>query len=404
MSNYIGCLFLIVLPCLGLSQTENYWTKKSDFAGLKRERAVAFSIGDFGYVGTGLDTAEIVHNDLWKYDPTLDSWTQMANLPGSVRRNAVGFSVGNMGYIGTGIDSAEAQIPGATVLNDFWQYNPSSNSWVQKADFPGFGNSGVYFATGFGIDSKGYICGGKNGPNSYSDELWEYKPATDQWAQLGDFPGGIRYQLSSFTIGYKAYVGLGTDQDLFNNDFWEFSTATNSWSQIENLPSSERSASMTFTIGQRGYVCMGNNGGLLDDLWEYNPSDDDWTPRANYGGSERKGGIAFSINGKGYVGIGKGYSGKKSSFYEYTPPSFLSLDQSEMDFDIFPNPSSEWISINTQSEKIVRFEILNYTGNRIQSIIKAKKINIEKLNSGNYILVAYDNHNNILSQQKFIKI
>jgi len=77
MSKYIGCIILLVLPFIGSTQTENYWTKKSDFAGLKRERAVAFSIGDYGYVGTGVDTAEIVHNDLWKYDPTLDTWTHM---------------------------------------------------------------------------------------------------------------------------------------------------------------------------------------------------------------------------------------------------------------------------------------------------------------------------------------
>jgi hypothetical protein len=53
MSKYIGCIILLVLPFIGSTQTENYWTKKSDFAGLKRERAVAFSIGDYGYVGTG---------------------------------------------------------------------------------------------------------------------------------------------------------------------------------------------------------------------------------------------------------------------------------------------------------------------------------------------------------------
>ncbi len=404
MSKLLGCLILLVLPFIGSTQTENYWTKKSDFTGLKRERAVGFSIGDFGYVGTGVDTAEIVHNDLWKYDPLLDTWTQMANLPGSVRRNAVGFAINDMGYIGTGIDSTEAQVPGAIVLNDFWQYNPITNSWLQKADFPGMGNTGLYFATGFSVDAKGYICGGKNGPNSYSKELWEYKPVTDQWARLDDFPGGLRYQLSSFTIGYKAYVGLGTDQDLYNNDFWEFDITTNSWSQIQDLPSSERSAAMTFTIGQRGFVCMGNNGGLLLDLWEYNPYDDEWTPRADYEGSARKGGVAFTINGKSYVGIGKGYSGKKASFYEYTPASVLSIEELVVDFNIYPNPSSEVISIRTASSKITHFEILNFSGNRIKEIYSKDKIDISNLTSGNYILVAFDDQNKILSQQKFIKI
>ena len=48
------CVFL---PVLG---QENTWVKLNDFIGGKRERAVAFSINGFGYVGTGTDTAEVV--------------------------------------------------------------------------------------------------------------------------------------------------------------------------------------------------------------------------------------------------------------------------------------------------------------------------------------------------------
>ena len=39
-------LFIGILPFVAVSQTENFWTKKADFPGLKRERAVAFAIGD----------------------------------------------------------------------------------------------------------------------------------------------------------------------------------------------------------------------------------------------------------------------------------------------------------------------------------------------------------------------
>ena len=56
---------LVLLLFLGLtgssfSQIENTWTKMSDFSGLKRERAIAFSVNGFGYMGTGVDTAEVV--------------------------------------------------------------------------------------------------------------------------------------------------------------------------------------------------------------------------------------------------------------------------------------------------------------------------------------------------------
>ena len=48
------------------AQTMNFWTKKSDFTGLKRTRAVSFTVDDYAYVGTGVDTAEQVQNDFWK--------------------------------------------------------------------------------------------------------------------------------------------------------------------------------------------------------------------------------------------------------------------------------------------------------------------------------------------------
>ena len=195
MKHYIYTLLILSICSLANAQTSNTWTKKSDFSGLKRSRAVAFSINDIGYVGTGVDTAEIVHNDFWQYDPTLDTWAQVADLPASVRRNAVGFAINNKGYVGTGMDMAEASMSGSTTLNDFWEYDPALNAWTQKANYPGGFGFGVYFATAFVSGSKGYVCCGKLGPNDYINQLWEYKPAIDQWAQLPGFPGGVRYQL-----------------------------------------------------------------------------------------------------------------------------------------------------------------------------------------------------------------
>ena len=41
------CLISFLMLQIGMyAQTENFWTKKADFSGLKRSRAVAFSIND----------------------------------------------------------------------------------------------------------------------------------------------------------------------------------------------------------------------------------------------------------------------------------------------------------------------------------------------------------------------
>ena len=140
----------------------NTWTKLNDVGMGKRERATGFSIGSLGYLCGGLDTAEVIHKDLWAYDPQTDAWTQKADLPGAARRDAVSFVIDNYAYVGSGMDSISG--PTGTTLKDFWRYNPSTNSWSTIADFPGAGGNGVYFATGFAAGGKGYLCGGKTGP------------------------------------------------------------------------------------------------------------------------------------------------------------------------------------------------------------------------------------------------
>jgi N-acetylneuraminic acid mutarotase len=399
------CLLLLISPLSLLAQSENSWTKKNDFGGLKRERAVAFTIGDYGYVGTGVDTAEIVMNDFWRYDPLSDSWTQQANVPGSARRDAVGFAIGGKGYIGTGIDNDESF--SGVKLKDFWEYEPLFNAWVQIADFPGSGAFGIYFATGFSVDSKGYVCGGKVGPNTYSNQLWEYKPSINQWTQRANFPGGVRYQLSSFAVGYYAYVGLGANQDIFKKDFWKYNPGTNQWTQISDLPASERGAACTFSIGSRGFVCMGTDGGLLDDLWEYDPDSDHWTVRAPYGGSERKNAVAFVIYGKAYVGTGKGYSGKKAGMEEYTPMDIVGLNElSQIEFSVYPNPSSSTFSISTKYPEIKSFDLYTSDGRLVKEIptnhSKTVHIHHDELLPGIYFLQAKDALGTLLKTEQII--
>lgn len=208
---YIQKLILLSLAIsftgLLFAQGENTWTRKSNFGGLKREKAIAFSIEAYGYVGCGVDTAELVHNDLWQYDPSLDTWTQKATMPGSERRDAVAFAAAGKGYVGTGFSHDDGDL--GIKLKDFWRYNPADNTWEGIADYPGGGDTGIYQATSFAVNNRGYVACGKIGSNAYIAELWQYNPETESWTERTPFPGGERYQLSSFVIQNKAFVGLG---------------------------------------------------------------------------------------------------------------------------------------------------------------------------------------------------
>ena len=100
-------------------------------------------------------------NDFWEYDPTTDKWTKKADFPGGARYDAVGFSIGNKGYIGTGWG-----------YKDFWEYDPVADSWKRKDDFPGGGRSKMaYFSTG----TKGYVAGGQTMSGDTAD-FWEFDP------------------------------------------------------------------------------------------------------------------------------------------------------------------------------------------------------------------------------------
>jgi hypothetical protein len=102
--------------------------------------------------------------------------------------------------------------------------------WSRKADVPGFPR---FSAVGFGLNGKGYVgTGNYSDPNTNSStalqDFWGYDPATDTWTRQPDFAGGPRYQALGFGIGNRGYVGLGIKFNVSNPvqpylaDFWAF--------------------------------------------------------------------------------------------------------------------------------------------------------------------------------------
>ena len=250
------------------------WTKKADFAGPGRVNAVAFSIGNKGYIGTG-NISGGGTNDFWEYDPSIDQWTQKSNFPGGLVDNAIGFSIGNNGYIAHG--------------NDFWEYNPLFDQWIQKANIPGTIERIKGF--GFGIGGSGYIGGGfyykyiwTDGPFglypffTYNNSFYEYNPLTNTWIQKTGVDGLAN--TTSFTIGDKVFVGTGIGiQDPryaypSNNSFVEYDQSSDKWTTLGNFPGEPRFSTISFSIGDKGYMGAGVEysetfGAIYNDFWEY---------------------------------------------------------------------------------------------------------------------------------------
>lgn len=289
------------------------WVQKADFGGAARDMAVSFSIGNKGYIGTGIDNStNFYYQDFWEYDPSLNVWTQKADFGGGLRAGAVGFSVGNIGYVGTGANST------STGNNDFWAYNPISNTWSQKANFGGIGRAQ---AVGLSIGIKGYIGTGLDGSTGTLKDFWQYNPINDSWVQKSNFGGPNRNFAVAFSIGGKGYIGTGFDMGTYYKDFWEYDTLTDNWMQKADFGGTNRRGAVGFSIGSNGYIGLGEPS--LTDFWEYNPLNDLWTQKANFGGPGRYFAVGFSIGSKGYIGSGLAGMTCLKDFWEYYACSII---------------------------------------------------------------------------------
>jgi hypothetical protein len=197
-----------------------------------------------------------------------------------------------LGYAGTGFD-------GTNALQDFYQYDPSSDSW-KTVGFSGQARSG---AVCWVYNNQAYIATGANGGTMQTD-FWVFDPGSDtsKWTEL---------------------------RPIFNSSDYVFDDA------YTNIA---RKNGAVFVIGSSAYLSTGENGANNPSTWEYdmaiNPygvRDDIWFVRTPFEGPATTGAIGFSLNstsgGGGFILIPETSSGKdvKASdlwqFIQATPPN-----------------------------------------------------------------------------------
>lgn len=334
--------------------------------------------GGDGYNGNG-----IAFNDLWEFNPSTNAWAWMS---GSSTESCQSFC-GQSGVYGTLGTPAAANAPGGRwsvsnwidagghlwlyggygfdahgalgVLNDLWEFNPSTSQWTWMGGsstlpitgqgqppiygtlgtFAAGNNPGGRWAASTWTDSDGHfwLFGGEGYyavgvPGTFND-IWEFNPATNQWAWMGgsntagsDCPNGVCQQVGVFgTLGTPAvgnvpasrnFAATWTDTGghlwLFGgsvpgisylDDLWEFYPSTNEWAWMggggkldqpgvygtEGAPASgnipgARCCTVSWTdrggqlwlFGGQGYDAN-DNAGDLNDLWTFNPSTKEWT-------------------------------------------------------------------------------------------------------------------------------
>jgi N-acetylneuraminic acid mutarotase len=243
--------------------------------------------------GTGYDSGGSgLLNDLWMYSPSSGQWTWVGgsstalaagvygnpgtpastNVPGA-RFAAVGWqdAHGNLWLFGGwGFDSAGMQ----GVLNDLWEYSPSSGEWTWVSGSNTVNASGDYGSLG--------VAASTNVPRARSDAVSWTDAAGNLWL----------------------FGGMGTDSaGAANlNDLWMFSPVSGGWIWVggsnaahaggvygtqgvaaaANVPGARWDATGWTDAAGNLWLFGGwgsdSNGtvGSLNDLWEYSSSSGEW--------------------------------------------------------------------------------------------------------------------------------
>lgn len=317
---------------------EGNWVRRGQFDGAARSGAVSFVINDVAYVGTGYNKdakGSLIDNfgymkDFWKFNiPTETNgnyyWTQVAEFPGANRTLAVGFSIGNKGYVGTGISN------NSTRYNDFYEFDGSS--WTKRADCPLTPRSE---AVGFGINGKGYITTGNDG-NATQKDIAMFDPSTLVWTSTGipTLGGDKRSGAIALVHNNVAYIVGGASNGTVCTDMFAFN-GTN-WSEKERIYNAKddsfdddygsagastgigRQFGVGFIIGDYGYITTGTVGANNNQTWRYEFATDRWVLRTPYERTGRTSGVGFSVKDRGFIGLGASGSTYLDNFDEFLP-------------------------------------------------------------------------------------
>ena len=301
------------------------WIAKASIGDPPRGNAALFVISTDAYVGLGYNQS--IGNtgrlqDLWRF--SVDSgWQQMADFPGAPRSNAAAFSIGSYGYVGTGYD-------GVNVYSDFYQYDPVANVWTKKADFPG---TPRYDAVGFSVKGKGYIGTGIN--VNWMNDFYQYDPAQDKWSLTPGTSGNFSKRQGAVAFVYKdqAYIVTGLNSGGMVRDFWRFDPSQNpAWYQLHNITNTdvgtfddgytdiERQNATAFVNNDQAFLTTGMNGSMVASTWAYDFASDRWSRRTPWPRAPRSGAVSFTVSGHSYVGTGmNGNNGTFDDLDEFVP-------------------------------------------------------------------------------------
>ncbi len=386
-------IFLLALLLHSAAKMQGQdWSPIADM-GDARYRAVSFTLAGQGYVIVG-QTSNTTKRSTWAYDPVAGTWSQKADFGGGNRRVAFGFAIADKGYVGTGRDDNGTNGNG-NLHNDFWEYDPEANVWIQKANFPG-GNRETAIA--FSIGEYGYAGLGLAGSRKY--DFYKYDPTANVWTTLQPLNSGYHlYDTAIFTLNGRAYFSTGSG--FRNVPYGNYTSAevirydpqNDSWTKLNDFTGGARQRATAFTVNGTAYLGLGWTGVYKSDIWQYNEAADTWTPAANFPLPGRGWVSRFTIDDKVFVGNGVSLNSMHDEFFIWQPS--LSTAEVAQGSSIITTRPGEFVfnfktvgSYNIEVHTVNGVKVLDAAAENIEST--ALRHNLSK---GIYVISIYNSSN-----------
>lgn len=381
------------------------WIQKADFGGIARHRTTMLAIGNKIYTGLGHYNGagpNILFDDWWEYDPSTNAWSQKADYMGGLCYHATGFTMNNIAYVGTGRTSAS----GSTLVQDFYKYDAATNVWAEITSFPGIGRRG---SVSFVINDYAYVGTGESN-GGVLGSFYQFDPSNESWTQVASLPIG-RTSSVGFSIGNYGYVGTGNITGGSTNDFWQYDPSLDVWTQKADVGPQVRREAMGFALNGNGYLGTGaavSSGTSFSDMWEYTPSTDSWMQIEDFLGTGRRYFSATTLNGFAYASMGTNGTNFKDLWLFDQTLSQIERSLEKIDIIAYPNPSSDYVNfqINWPSsvdQEKIQLRIVSSNGKIVFSSpwSELKTIQTEAWTPGQYVYsILYDD--NIVKSENLI--
>lgn len=342
----------------------------------------AFSFDGIGYIVAGNSNSG-ERDDFYQYNPETDSWTELTPFPGVARGYAIGDTWDGKAYFGFGDD-------GTSLLNDLWVFDPSDMSWTELAPCPCAERTHPTM-----IAHNGKIFVGLGGSSSGNlKDWWEYDIALNTWSQKDDLPSVPRHHPFQFGIGDYVYTGFGHGNGIFN-DLYRYDIAGETWTQVASLPAQGRVAGTQFSYNGLGYVLSGEGENHISmvtgEFWVYDPVTDTWEELPPHPAGSRWAPSSFIIDGEVYIINGTSFSAYVSEVYKYNLNSVSSASEfTNTTINIYPNPVIDIINIDVPGNLNYEANLYDLNGRLMISTTNKSAIEIQTLAPGIYLLEIED--------------